>query len=101
VILAFFVFGPALPLVGFFFDLRNRNFLMKHLIAAAVVATLLAACASNQSKSSSDLADASSGTKTKKVCETVRTNETGARLRRVCKTVVVDESGDPDKGDES
>jgi len=74
---------------------------MKHVITTALVTILLSACASNQSKDSNDLADAGSGAKTKKVCETVRTNQTGQRLRRVCKTVVVDESDDSAKGDES
>ena len=74
---------------------------MKRLLASALVATLLAACASNQSKDPSDLAEANSGAKTKKVCETVRTNQTGQRLRRQCRTVVVDESDDSGEGEES
>ena len=66
---------------------------MKKIIAFALVSAMLGACASNPS-SDSDVADAGSGPKTKRVCETVRTNETGARLRRVCRTVVVDDTAE-------
>ena len=64
---------------------------MKKIIAFALVSAVLGACASNPS-TGKDVAEASSDGKTKRVCETVRTNETGARLRRVCRTVVVDET---------
>lgn len=72
---------------------------MKKIIAFALVSTMLGACASNPS-SDSDMADANSGPKTKRVCETVRTNQTGARLRRVCRDVLVDDSA-KDAADES
>jgi ABC-type enterochelin transport system substrate-binding protein len=67
---------------------------MKLVITTALFAALLAACSSNQQKGSDDLVDAGSSPKTKKVCETVRTNQTGQRLRRVCKTVVVKDDSD-------
>lgn len=63
---------------------------MKNVLVLALFAAFLGACASNPS-SSGDVADASSGPKTKRVCETVRTRETGARLRRVCREVVVED----------
>ena len=64
---------------------------MKNVLALILFAALLGACASSPD-SGGDVADAGSGPKTKKVCETVRTNQTGARLRRVCREVVVEES---------
>ena len=64
---------------------------MNKLIVMTLLSTCLVACASNPS-SGADVAQAeggASGTQTKRVCETVRTNQTGQRLRRVCKEVVV------------
>lgn len=64
---------------------------MNKTIVMTLLSACLAACASNPS-SNADVAQAESsesGTKTKRVCETVRTNQTGQRLRRVCKQVVV------------
>ena len=52
---------------------------MKKVIFCALVSSLLAACASNPSSGSEEVADAS-GAKTKRVCETVRTNNTGQRM---------------------
>jgi hypothetical protein len=63
---------------------------MRNVIVSITLSVFLAACASTQP--SGDLADAGSGPKTERVCETVRTNETGARLKRVCREVVVDDS---------
>lgn len=69
---------------------------MRNVLVLLLFAAFLAACASGQ-KSGDEVADAGSGPRTEKVCETVRTNETGARLRRVCREVVVDD----DKAQES
>ena len=66
---------------------------MKNLIAIILLAMLVAACSSNQTKEGDSVASAHDGSpKTKRVCETVRTNETGARMKRVCKDVVVKEN---------
>ena len=64
---------------------------MKKLIMSALVTSLLAACASNPSTSGDEVAEASDA-KTKRVCETVRTNQTGQRIRRVCRDVPVESS---------
>ncbi len=64
---------------------------MKNVLVAALLAAFLGACASSPD-SGGEVADAGSGPKTKRVCETVRTQDTGARLRRVCREVVVDKS---------
>ncbi|HKJ17490.1 MAG TPA: hypothetical protein VJ984_09095 [Xanthomonadales bacterium] len=67
---------------------------MKNLLVITILATLMAACSSSQTKDSDQAAneDGNSGPKTKRVCETVRTNQTGQRLKRVCKEVVVQDS---------
>ena len=63
-------------------------------VSTILMAFVVAACSSNQTKDSDELAsnDGNEGPKTKRVCETVRTNQTGQRLRRVCKEVVVEGS---------
>lgn len=69
---------------------------MKLAITTAVLSACLAACASNP-PSGTELAQtdsSDSGSKTKRVCETVRTNNTGQRLRRVCRDVLVTEDED-------
>jgi hypothetical protein len=67
---------------------------MKNLIVTISLAVVVAACSSNQTKDANEVAsnDAGSGPKTKRVCETVRTNQTGQRLQRVCRTVPVEGS---------
>lgn len=65
---------------------------MKNVIASILLGACLAACASTQSSGSKDVAEADSSAKTKRVCETVRTNQTGQRLRRVCREVPVTEA---------
>jgi ABC-type enterochelin transport system substrate-binding protein len=64
---------------------------MKNLIVTILLAVVVAACSSNQTKDANEVAsnDAGSSPKTKRVCETVRTNQTGQHLKRVCKEVVV------------
>lgn len=64
---------------------------MKNVLVLIMFAALLGACASSP-KSGSTVADAGSGPKTKRVCDTVRSNQTGVRLQRVCREVVVEES---------
>ncbi len=68
--------------------------MMKRTIMVTIFAMLLAGCASSQTRDGEELAsaDENSGPKTKRVCETVRTNQTGQRLQRVCRDVVVEES---------
>lgn len=75
----------------FFKDLNTKDNVMKNVLVLLLFAVFLAACASSQ-ESGNKVADAGSGPRTEKVCETVRTNETGARLRRVCREVVVDDA---------
>lgn len=68
---------------------------MKTTFVTALLSALLAACASNPT-SGTDLANSdngNSGPKTKRACETVRTNQTGQRLRRVCREIVVKSEG--------
>lgn len=62
---------------------------MKTSIASFLLGICLAACASNPPSGSSEVAEAESSAKTKRVCETVRTNQTGQRLQRVCREVPV------------
>lgn len=66
---------------------------MKKIISTIFLAAVLSACSSSQTKDGDAVAgnDAESGPKTKRVCETVRTNQTGQRLQRVCREVVVEE----------
>lgn len=71
---------------------------MKNVLVVALLAACLGACASSPD-SGGEVADAGSGPKTKRVCETVRTQDTGARLRRVCREVVVDKSTEGDAED--
>ncbi len=65
---------------------------MNNRIVIAILASALTACASNPSTSSDHVAEASEGTspQTKRVCETVRTNQTGQRIKRVCREVPVE-----------
>lgn len=70
---------------------------MKKALAFALLSLLLSACASSGTK---DTDTAANGAKTKRVCETVKTNQTGARLQRVCRDVVVKEA-DEQAADES
>lgn len=62
---------------------------MKNVIASILLGVSLAACASTQPSGSNEVAEADSSAKTKRVCETVRTNQTGQRLQRVCREVPV------------
>lgn len=62
---------------------------MKKALAFALLSLMLSACASSGTKDSDT---ASNGPKTKRVCETVKSNQTGQRLQRVCRDVVVKES---------
>jgi len=62
---------------------------MKNVFASILLGACLAACASTSPTGSKEVADSGSSAETKRVCETVRTNQTGKRLQRVCREVPV------------